>query len=35
MKIPIFNSIQSELNKISIKSNDVDIKKLNLLDFEK
>ncbi len=35
MKIPIFNSIQSELNRISIKSNDVDIKKLNLLDFKK
>ena len=35
MKIPIFNSIQSELNRVNIKSNDIDIKKLNLLDFKK
>ena len=35
MEIPIFNSIQSELNRTFIKSNDIDIKKLNLLDFKK
>ena len=35
MKIPIFNSIKSELNRVDIKSNDIDIKKLNLLDFKK
>ncbi len=35
MKIPIFNSIQSELNQISIKSNEIDIQKLNLLNFKK
>jgi len=35
MKIPIFNSIKSEMNRVDIKSNDIDIKKLNLLDFKK
>ena len=35
MKIPIFNSIQQELNNISIKSNDIDINKLNFLNFKK
>tara|TARA_B100000902_G_scaffold120982_1_gene121184 strand:+ start:866 stop:2029 length:1164 start_codon:yes stop_codon:yes gene_type:complete len=35
MKIPIFNSIQSELNKISYESKNIDVKKLNQLNFKK
>ena len=35
MKIPIFNSIQSELDKISYKSKSIDVKKLNQLNFKK
>ena len=35
MKIPIFNSIQSELNKISYNSKSIDVKKLNNLNFKK
>ena len=35
MKIPIFNTIQSELNKTSLKTKDIDIKKLNMLNLKK
>ncbi len=35
MKIPIFNSIQSEINKISYKSKNIDVKKLNYLNLKK
>ncbi len=35
MKIPIFNSIQAELNEISYKSKSIDIIKLNELNFKK
>ena len=35
MKIPIFNSIQPELNKNYLKTHDIDIEKLNLLNFKK
>ena len=35
MKIPIFNSIQQELNNVSIKSDDIDINKLNFLNFKR
>ncbi len=35
MKIPIFNSIQQELNNVSIKSEDIDINKLNFLNFKR
>ena len=35
MKIPIFNSIQSELNQISYESKNIDVKKLNQLNFKK
>ena len=35
MKIPIFNSIQSELDKISYKSKNIDVKKLNQLNFKR
>ncbi len=35
MKIPIFNSIQTELNKNYLKTHDIDIEKLNLLNFKK
>ena len=35
MKIPIFNSIQCELDKISYKSKSIDVKKLNQLNFKK
>jgi len=35
MKIPIFNTIKSELNKTSLKTKDIDIKKLNMLNLKK